>query len=157
VAELGSRPTFPDAWITIANFALIPVALWLGWLLAAQSTPLSLATAAAGVAAALVWAAAYERPDLEAIWLGLGAAWWLGLAILLVMRGLRGFAIFTFILAVATAVDTVAVLMGETGLLWSLAGAKLALSFAWAFAVGVRLLVDPMLGHDTDERSSETR
>jgi hypothetical protein len=145
VAELGPRPAFPDAWVTISNLALIPLALWLGRLLVAQSVPLSVATAAAGVSAAALWAMSYDRPDLEPVWLGLQTLWWLGLGILFWARRMRWTASFTIIVAAAAGIDTLAVLLGETGVLWIVAGAKLPLSFAWAFAIGLRLLVEPLL------------
>jgi hypothetical protein len=71
---IGGRDWAITAW----NLLIIPTALYLGRRAAPGGPLVSAVSMAAGVAAALLWAFAYDSSALEPWWIGLAAAWWLG-------------------------------------------------------------------------------
>ena len=76
-------PEGRDQAITAWNLLIIPTALYLGGRLASRGPIISASSTAAGVTASLLWAFGYRSPSLEPWWIGLAAAWWLGLGWLL--------------------------------------------------------------------------
>ena len=149
---LAPTPEFPDRWITIWNLLLIPAGAWLGFVLVRANGPLLAAVAGlsalAGIASCVLWATSWQRADLEALWIALSAAWWIPTGLLLVRRGPRWLGWFTVVLGVFAGLDAFVTWAGNEGFLFLLASPKLPLAWIWAFAVGVRLVVDPALEPD---------
>jgi hypothetical protein len=137
-------PFTNDMAITAWNLLIIPAAVWLGirtahrgWVLAAVSTT-------AGVAASLLWALVYHEPQREPWWIGLAAAWWLGLGWLL-PADRRRLAAFTLVLGVAAAVDFVLTVLNAPAPIYALGGFKIPFAIVWTFWVGWTLVRDPLL------------
>jgi len=153
LAGLAPADGFPDRWITLWNLLLVPAAAWLGYLLARTNEPRLAAAAGlsalAGVVSCVLWATAWQRGDLEAIWIGLSAAWWIVTGLLFLRRGARWLGWLTLVLGAFAGLDAFVTAVGNEGFLFLLSGPKLPLAWIWAFAAGVRLLVDPTLEPDT--------
>ena len=153
LAGLAPADGFPDRWITVWNLLLVPVAAWLGFVLARANETRLAAVAAlsafAGIVSCVLWATSWQRADLEAVWIGLSAAWWIVTGLLLVRRGARWLGWLTVVLGAFAGLDAIVTWAGNDGFLFLLSSPKLPLAWVWAFAVGVRLLVDPTLEPDT--------
>ena len=153
LAGLAPADGFPDRWITIWNLLLVPAAAWLGLLLVGSNRPVPAAVAAlaavAGVVSCTLWAASWQRADLEAVWIGLSAVWWIPTGLLLVRRGARWLGWLTVVLGAFAGLDAAVTWAGDEGIAFLLASPKLPLAWVWAFAVGVRLVVDPSLEPDS--------
>jgi hypothetical protein len=135
-------PEGPDEAITAWNLLIIPAAIYLGAKVASRRPLLAAASTAAGVIASLLWAFAYASRALEPWWIGLAAAWWLGLG--WVLRGdHRSLARFTLLLGVATLLDLVVTALDAPMPLWLLGAFKLPLTVAWTLWVGLSLIRDP--------------
>jgi hypothetical protein len=148
-ANLGLLLDFGEASITAWNLLIIPTALYLGWAVASRRPMLAAVSGAAGVTASVLWAFSYRSPGLEPWWIGLAAAWWVGLGWLLVAQR-RRFGWFTIILGIAAAVDFVVTLLNLPFPVYALGGFKIPLANVWAFWVGIELLRDPTLGMAAD-------
>jgi hypothetical protein len=150
---LSPAAEFPDRWIEVWNVLLVPAAAWLGFVLL-RSSPngptrlLAGGSAVAGIAGCVLWATSWERADLEAVWIGLSAAWWIATGFLLVLRGTRWLGWFTAIVGAFAALDALVTWAGDEGIAFLLASPKLPLGWLWALIVGVRLLMDPWLEAD---------
>jgi hypothetical protein len=153
LAGLAPADGFPDRWITVWNLLLVPVAAWLGFVLARANETRLAAVAAlsalAGIASCVLWATSWQRADLEAVWIGLSAGWWIVTGLLLVRRGARWLGWLTVALGAFAGLDAFVTWSGGEGFLFLLSSPKLPLAWVWALAVGVRLLVDPTLEPDT--------
>jgi hypothetical protein len=103
------------------------------------------ASAIAGVASCVLWATSWQRPDLEAVWIGLSAAWWIPTGLLLVGRGVRGLGWFTVIVGCFALLDAIVTGVGDAGFAFVLASPKLPLGWFWALLTGGLLLDNPML------------
>ena len=136
---------FQDLSIAAWNLLIIPTALYLGARLAAHGALISVASAAAGVAASLLWAFAHDVPTLEPWWIGLAAAWWLGVGWLLRTER-RTLGLFTLLLGASAAVDFVLTALDAPMPIYALGGFKIPLTIAWSLWLGVALLRDPRLG-----------
>jgi hypothetical protein len=153
-AGLAPSDAFPELWITIWNLLLVPVAGWLALSLirrsASGSRPgIAAIAGVAGIASCLLWATSRQRADLEAIWVGLSALWWLASGALLVTRGARAIGLLTLVVGGFAAIDSAMTALGVGGELYLLAGPKLPLGWVWALAIGVRLVADPLLDPDS--------
>jgi hypothetical protein len=138
-------PEGPDEAITAWNMLIIPAAIYVGAELSWREPIVAAASTAAGVIASVLWAFAYASPTLEPWWIGLAAAWWLGLGWLL--RGdHRALARFTLLLGVATLFDLVVTALDPPMPLYLLGAFKLPLTVAWTFWVGLSLVRDPAWG-----------
>jgi hypothetical protein len=150
---LAPADEFPDRWITVWNALLVPAAAWLGYVLVRANEPRLAMVAAlaglAGITSCVLWATSWQRADLEAVWIGLSAAWWIVTGLLLVRRGARWLGWLTVVLGAFAGLDALVTWAGNEGFLFLLASPKLPLAWAWAFAVGVRLVGDPTLEPDT--------
>jgi hypothetical protein len=150
---LAPADEFPDRWITVWNALLVPAAAWLGYVLVRANEPRLAMVAAlaglAGITSCVLWATSWQRADLEAVWIGLSAAWWIVTGLLLVRRVARWLGWLTVVLGAFAGLDALVTWAGNEGFLFLLASPKLPLAWAWAFAVGVRLVVDPTLEPDT--------
>jgi hypothetical protein len=136
---------FRDDTIAAWNLLIIPTALYLGARLAAHGALVSAASAAAGVAASLLWAFAHDVPRLEPWWIGLAAAWWLGLGWLL-RRKRRALGLFTLLLGVSAAVDFILTALNAPMPIYALGGFKIPLTIAWSLWLGVALTRGQRLG-----------
>ena len=136
---------FQDMSIAAWNLLIIPTAIYLGVRLAAHGALISAASAAAGVAASLLWAFANDVPRLEPWWIGLAAAWWLGVGWLLRTER-RALGLFTLLLGVAAAVDFVLTALNAPMPIYALGGFKIPFTIVWSLWLGVALLRDPRLG-----------
>ena len=145
IAYLLVGVQFRDACITAWNLLIIPTALHLGARLGAHGALISLASAAAGVAASLLWAFAHDVPRLEPWWIGLAAAWWLGAGWLLRAER-RALGLFTLVLGISAAVDFVLTAINAPMPIYALGGFKIPLTIVWSLWIGVALLRDPQLG-----------
>lgn len=132
----------PDWAITAWNLLIIPTTLYLGVRLRRRGPILAAISAGAGIAASLLWATGYRDPGLEPWWIGLAAAWWLGIGRLLLAEH-RATGILTLALGVATAVDFVVTLLDFELPLLALGGLKLPLSTLWSLWIGVVLVRGP--------------
>jgi hypothetical protein len=152
LAGLAPAEGFPDRWITVWNLLLVPAAAWLGYLLVRSNEPrvamVAALAAAAGVASCVLWATSWQRADLESVWIGLSAAWWIATGLLLVRRGARWLGWLTVLLGGFAVLDALVTWFGNEGILFLLSSPKLPLAWVWAFAVGMRLVVDPALEPD---------
>jgi hypothetical protein len=137
-------PFTNDMAITAWNLLIIPAAVWLGIRTAARGPLLAVASSAAGVTAALLWALVYHEPPLEAWWIGLAAAWWLGLGWLL-RADRKPLAAFTLLLGVAAAVDVVLTVLNVPAPTYALGGFKIPFTIVWTFWVGWALVRDTLL------------
>jgi hypothetical protein len=135
-------PEGPDEAITAWNMLVIPAAVYMGADLAWRQPIVAAASTAAGVIASLLWAFAYASRTLEPWWIGLAAAWWLGLGWLL-RRDHRALARFTLLLSVATLFDLVVTALDAPMTLYWVGAFKLPLTVAWTFWVGLSLVRDP--------------
>jgi hypothetical protein len=148
---LGFAPAagFPDRWITIWNLLLVPAAVWIGFVLVRTGEGggrlLAAVAAVAGALSCALWATAWQRSDLEALWIGLSAAWWVPTGWLLVRRGVRGLGWFTVVVGAFAVLDAVVTLAGDEGTAFLLASPKLPLGWFWALLAGGLLLDNPML------------
>ncbi len=131
-------PGNPEWTITAWNLLIIPTALYLGASVAPHRPLAAVAVTAAGIVASLMWAFAYRSASLEPLWIGLAAAWWLGLGSLLVpsLRFLGG---FTLVLGVAAALDLVVTALDVPWPLLALGALKGPLTIGWTFWVGIAL------------------
>ena len=131
----------------------MPAAAWLGLPPRPLEPPgvavVAALAAVAGIASCALWATSWQRADLEAAWIGLSAAWWFPTGLLLVRRGARWLGWLTVLLGAFAGLDALVTWAGNEGVLFLLASPKLPLAWVWAFAVGVRLVIDPMLEPDT--------
>ena len=121
---------------------IIPTALYLGGRLASRGPIISASSTAAGVTASLLWAFGYRSPSLEPWWIGLAAAWWLGLGWLL-RNERRALGRFTLLLAAATLIDFVLTALDAPWPIYALGGFKGPLTIVWTFWVGLALVRDP--------------
>lgn len=137
-------PFTNDTAITAWNLLIVPAALWLGVRTAPRDRGLAVASAAAGVAASVLWALASHEPQLEVWWIGLAAAWWLSLGWLLRTDRPR-LAAFTMLLGVATVVDFVVTSLDAAGPFMALGGFKIPLAVVWTLWVGWTLVREPLL------------
>ena len=137
-------PLVGDSAITAWNLLIIPAAVWLGIRTAHRGRILSAVFTAAGVAASLLWAIVYHEPQLELWWIGLAAAWWLGLGWLL-RADRRRLAAFTLLLGLTAAVDFVLTVLDASMPIYALGGFKIPLTVVWTFWVGWTLVRDPLL------------
>jgi hypothetical protein len=137
-------PFTNDMAITAWNLLIIPAALWLGFRTAPRGRVLAAAATAAGVAASVLWALVYHEPQLEPWWIGLAAAWWLGLGWLL-RADRRRLAAFTLLLGVAAAVDFVLTVLNASAPIYALGGFKIPFAIVWTFWFGWTLVRDPLL------------
>lgn len=135
---------FQDLSIAAWNLLIIPTAIYLGARLASHGAPVSAASAAAGVAASLLWAFAHDVPRLEPWWIGLAAAWWLGVGWLLRTER-RMLGLFTLVLGVSAAVDFVLTALNAPMPIYALGGFKIPLTIVWSLWLGLALLRDPRL------------
>jgi hypothetical protein len=153
LAGLAPADGFPDRWITVWNLLLVPVAAWLGYVLVRANEPWLAAVAGlsafAGLASCVLWATSWQQADLEAVWIGLSAVWWIVTGLLLIRRDARRLGWLTVALGAFAGLDAFVTWAGNEGFLFLFASPKLPLAWVWAFAVGVRLLVDPTLEPDT--------
>jgi hypothetical protein len=99
------EPTLVGAW----NVLQLPVAiaLW-AWLRPRSSRVVDVATAC-GVSSLALWAASAAVPSLapyEALWIGLSAAWWLGIGVA-IGRERRFLAVLTVIVGIAAVGDAI--------------------------------------------------
>lgn len=131
---------FRDDSIAAWNILIIPTAIYLWARLAAHGALVSAASAAAGVAASLLWAFAHEVPRLEPWWIGLAAAWWLGLGWLLRTER-RTLGLFTLLLGVSATVDFILTALNAPMPIYALGGFKIPLTIVWSLWLGVALLV----------------
>jgi hypothetical protein len=138
-------PFTSDLAITAWNLLIIPAFVWLGLRTAVAGRLVALASTAAGVAASLLWAFFYSEPSLEAWWIGLAAAAWLGFGWLL-RRDRPRLATFTIVLGIAAAVDFVLTAINAPFPLYALGGFKLPFTMVWTFWIGWTLVRDPL--HD---------
>jgi hypothetical protein len=145
VAYLFLSVDLRDQSITAWNLLIIPTALYLGGRLAPRGALVSTASTAAGVAASLLWAFAFDVPSLEPWWIGLAAAWWLGVGWLLRTER-RALGRFTLLLGVAATLDFILTALHAPMPIYALGGFKIPLTIAWSFAVGIALVRDPPLG-----------
>ena len=149
---LAPADGFPDRWITAWNLLLVPAAIWLGSLLVRSSPPALAAVAAlsaiAGIAACVLWATSWQRADLEAVWIGLSAAWWITTGLLLVRRGAQWIGWLTVVLGAFAGLDALVTLAGNEGILFLMSSPKLPLAWIWALVLGIRLVTDPTLEPD---------
>jgi hypothetical protein len=137
-------PFTNDMAITAWNLLIIPAALWLGFRTAPRGRVLAAAATTAGVAASVLWALVYHEPQLEPSWIGLAAAWWLGLGWLL-RADRRRLAAFTLLLGVAAAVDFVLTVLNASAPIYALGGFKIPFAIVWTFWFGWTLVRDPLL------------
>jgi|SRR5687767_12792127 len=136
---------FRDTSIAAWNILIIPTALSLGVRLAAHGALVSAASAAAGVAASWLWAFGHDVPELEPWWIGLAAAWWLGLGWQLrTERPTLG--LFTVLLGVSATVDFILTALNAPTPIYALGGFKIPLTIVWSLWLGVALLRYPRLG-----------
>lgn len=145
-----------DGAITAWNLLIIPVAIYLGAKLVWRGPIVAAASTAAGVTASLLWAFAYASPTLEPWWIGLAAAWWLGLGWLL-RSDHRALGRFTPLLGVATLFDLVVTGLNVSMPLYLLGAFKLPLTVAWSFWVGLTLIRDPRWGARRPSDAGQTR
>jgi hypothetical protein len=131
-----------DRAITAWNLLIIPTAIYLGARLAWRGPIVAAASTAAGVAASLLWAFAYDSSTLEPWWIGLAAAWWLGLGWLMRSEH-RALARLTLLLGVATVFDFVVTALNAPMPIYVLGAFKLPLTVAWSLSVGITLLRTP--------------
>ncbi len=103
---------------------------------------MSAASTAAGVAASLLWAFAYGSPGLEPWWIGLAAAWWLGLGWLLVPKR-RALGRFTLLLGVAAAIDFVLTALNAPMPIYAIGGLKIPMTIVWSLWAGLSLVREP--------------
>ena len=144
IAYLVVGVQFRDACITAWNILIIPTAIYLGVRLAAHGALVSAASAAAGVAASLLWAFAHDVPGLEPWWIGLAAAWWVGVGWLLRTER-RTLGLFTLLLGVSAAVDFVLTALNAPMPIYAFGGFKIPFTIVWSLWLGVALLRDPRL------------
>ena len=140
-------PFTNDLAITAWNLLTIPAFLWLGVRTAGHGRILALASTTSGIAASLLWAFVYHEPSLEAWWIGLAAASWLGFGWLL-RREVPRLAGFTLLLGMAAAVDFVLTALHAPFPLYALGGFKLPFTMIWTFWIGWTLIRHPLF----DER-----
>lgn len=127
--------------IVAANLLLVPLALYLVAWLSPLGRALAVAAGTCGVLSLLLWAAAplLELWRLEAVWIALAAAWWLGTAPLL-MKLRRRLGMMTAIAGVAAVLDLPGTAI-DSFPYWALLGAwKLPLSLLWTIWLAVDLL-----------------
>lgn len=127
------------------NLLIIPTAIYLGARLAARAAVVSAVSTAAGVTASLLWAFAHDVPRLEPWWIGLAAAWWLGLGWVLRTQH-RTLGLFTLALAVSAAVDFVLTALNAPMPIYALGGFKIPLTIVWSLWLGFALLRDERFG-----------
>lgn len=152
IAYLLVGVQFRDETIAAWNLLIIPTALYLGARLAAHGPLVSVASTAAGVAASLLWAFAHDMPGVEPWWIGLAAAWWLGLGWLLRTER-RALGLFTIVLGVSAAIDFVLTALNAPMPIYALGGFKIPLSIAWSLWLGIALLRDQRFGAPRNGRS----
>ncbi len=141
-----------DHAITAWNLFIVPTALHLGFVLQRRGAVASAASMAAGLTASLLWAFAYDAPLLEPWWIGLAAAWWLGIGWLLGADRPR-LGAFTLVLGASAAVDFVLTAVNAPLPIYALGGFKIPLTIAWSVWIGLALVRDPVLGSPpTDDR-----
>lgn len=110
--------------------------------MASRGLIVSASSTAAAVTASVLWAFGYRSPSLEPWWIGLAAAWWLGLGWLLRTER-RALARFTLLLGLATAIDLVVTALNVPWPIYALGGFKGPLTIVWTFWVGLALVRDP--------------
>jgi len=145
-----------DWAITAWNLLIIPTALHLGGRVASAGPLLSAVSMAAGVAASLLWAFAYDSPALEPWWIGLAAAWWLGVG-WLVRTERRALGRFTLLLSLATTIDFVLTAVNAPMPIYALGGFKIPLTIVWTFWIGLTLVRDPRWGTQGDRGAGLAR
>jgi hypothetical protein len=134
-----------DRAIMAWNLLIIPTTLYLGGRMASRGRVLAAASMAAGVAAALLWAIAYDSPGLEPWWIGLAAGWWVGVGWLLRTAN-RPLARLTLLLGLATTVDFVLTALNVPWPIYALGGFKIPLTIVWTFWIGFSIVRDPRWG-----------
>lgn len=139
-------PENPEWAITAWNLLIIPTALYLGARVASRRSVAAAASTAAGIIASLLWAFAYQSPTLEPWWIGLAAAWWLGLGWLLAPER-RALGRFTLLLGVAAAMDFLVTALNAPWPIYALGAFKLPLTLVWTVWVGLSLLRRPLVSH----------
>jgi hypothetical protein len=149
---IGGRDWAITAW----NLLIIPTALYLGGRAASGGPLVSAVSMAAGVAASLLWAFAYDSPALEPWWIGLAAAWWLGVGWLL-RRERRAFGRFTWLLSLAATIDFVLTALNAPMPIYALGGFKIPLTIVWTFWIGLTLVRDPRWGAHRDRGAGPAR
>ena len=125
LAGLAPAGGFPDRWISVWNLLLVPAAAWLGFVLVRSNGPslsaLAALSAVAGIVSCVLWATSWQRADLEALWIGLSAAWWVPTGLLLVRRGARRLGWLTMVLGAFAGLDALVTWAGDEGILFLLA------------------------------------
>lgn len=150
--EGGGLPERAGPYFLGAQSAfLLPLAAYLWWQVQPPRRAQATLSAAAGMLSLLLWASAPVTGawELEPVWIGLSAMWWIGTGVLL--RAFRpAWGAFTVILGVAAALDAVVTGFEEVlpfALFAVLGGPKLPLSLVWMIWSGVALLRRPRI-HD---------
>lgn len=135
----------PDWAIAAWNLMLLPATLYLGIRFGLRLPLLAAASTAAGLAASLMWAYEFREAGMEPWWIGLAAAWWIGIGICMLPEW-RVTAVLTITLGVATAFDFVVTSQGLPQPWLAVAGLKLPLTTVWAFAIGIVILREAAVG-----------
>lgn len=135
----------PDWAIAAWNLLLLPAAVYLGLRFGARLPLLAAGATAAGIGASLLWAYEFRDAGMEPWWLGLAAAWWIGIGLCMRYEW-RWMAALTLALGVAAAVDFVVTLLGLPQPWLALGGLKLPLTTVWSIAIGIVIVREAIAG-----------